>query len=146
MAYRCRGSRSVLRLQLRKAGSANSATLEEDDIVGVITEDVNVVYAGYSEASTGNGDDMWPHSWTLDEFSLTIDGIIIDAYGCSAEFVGAEGEKMDGIGTFTHEFGHVLGLKDMYDTDEYTDGYGLDPGDYSIFASGRYNNKSRTPP
>ncbi|MBR2379287.1 MAG: M6 family metalloprotease domain-containing protein [Bacteroidaceae bacterium] len=109
-------------------------------------DNVNVVYAGYSEASTGNGDDMWPHSWTLDEFSLTIDGIIIDAYVCSAEFVGAEGEKMDGIGTFTHEFGHVLGLKDMYDTDEYTDGYGLDPGDYSIFASGSYNNESRTPP
>lgn len=109
-------------------------------------DNVNVVYAGYSEASTGNGDDMWPHSWTLEEFSLTIDGIIIDAYGCSAEFVGAEGKKMDGIGTFTHEFGHVLGLKDMYDTDEYTDGYGLDPGDYSIFASGSYNNESRTPP
>ena len=109
-------------------------------------DNVNVVYAGYSEASTGNGEDMCPHSWRLDDFSLTIDGIIIDAYGCSAEFVGAEGEKMDGIGTFTHEFGHVLGLKDMYDTDEYTDGYGLDPGDYSIFASGSYNNESRTPP
>lgn len=109
-------------------------------------DNVNIVYAGYSEASTGNRDDMWPHSWTLDEFSLTFDDIIIDAYGCSAEFVGASGEKMDGIGTFTHEFGHVLGLKDMYDTDQYTDGYGLDPGDYSIFASGSYNNESRTPP
>ena len=109
-------------------------------------DNVNVIYAGYSEASTGNGDDMWPHSWTLDEFAITVDGIVIDAYGCSAEFVGASGEKMDGIGTFTHEFGHVLGLKDMYDTDEYTDGYGLDPGDYSLFASGSYNNESRTPP
>ena len=109
-------------------------------------DNVNIVYAGYSEASTGNGDDMWPHSWTLDEFSLTIDGIVIDAYGCSAEFVGASGKKMDGIGTFAHEFGHVLGLKDMYDTDEYLDGYGLDPGDYSMFASGSYNNESRTPP
>lgn len=109
-------------------------------------DNVNVVYAGYSEASTGNGDDMWPHSWTLDEFSLTIDNTIINAYGCSAEFVGASGEMMDGIGTFAHEFGHVLGLKDTYDTDQYTDGYGVDPGDYSMFASGSYNNDSRTPP
>lgn len=109
-------------------------------------DNVNIVYAGYSEASTGNGDDMWPHSWTLDEFSLTIDNTIINAYGCSAEFVGASGEKMDGIGTFAHEFGHVLGLKDTYDTDQYTDGYGVDPGDYSMFASGSYNNESRTPP
>lgn len=109
-------------------------------------DNVNVVYAGYSEASTGNGDDMWPHSWTLEEFSITIDNTIINAYGCSAEFVGASGEKMDGIGTFAHEFGHVLGLKDTYDTDQYTDGYGIDPGDYSMFASGSYNNESRTPP
>ena len=53
---------------------------------------------------------------------------------------------MDGIGTFTHEFGHILGLKDMYDTDEYLNGYGIDPGDYSLYASGSYNNDSRTPP
>ena len=53
---------------------------------------------------------------------------------------------MDGIGTFTHEFGHVLGLKDQYDTDSYTNGKGLDPGNYSLYASGSYNNDSHTPP
>ena len=54
--------------------------------------------------------------------------------------------SMDGIGTFTHEFGHVLGLKDMYDTDNTSNGKGIDPGAYSLYASGSYNNDSRTPP
>lgn len=54
--------------------------------------------------------------------------------------------SMDGIGTFTHEFGHVLGLKDMYDTDDTSNGKGIDPGAYSLYASGSYNNDSRTPP
>lgn len=109
-------------------------------------DNVNVVYAGYSEASTGDGDDMWPHSWTLSDESIRIDGITVNNYSCSAELVGASGTKMDGIGTFTHEFGHILGLKDMYDTDQYLNGYGIDPGGYSLFASGSYNNDSRTPP
>lgn len=109
-----------------------------------------IIYAGYSEASTANGDDMWPHSWTMGDETFQIDGVNINNYSCSAELVGMPGnpEKptMDGIGTFTHEFGHILGLKDMYDTDDYTNGYGIDPGAYSLYASGSYNNDSRTPP
>ena len=109
-----------------------------------------VIYAGYSEASTANGDDMWPHSWTMGDDVFEIDGVKIDEYSCSAELVGMPGAPeeptMDGIGTFTHEFGHILGLSDMYDTDDYTNGYGVDPGAYSLYASGSYNNDSRTPP
>lgn len=108
-----------------------------------------IIYAGYSEASTGNEGDMWPHSWTLGNDTITVDGIIVKNYSCSQELVGAPGNpvnpSMDGIGTFTHEFGHVLGLKDMYDTNDYYDGYGIDPGAYSLYASGSYNNFSRTP-
>ena len=109
-------------------------------------DNIYIIYAGYSEASTGNENDMWPHSWYLGNASFKLDGITLNNYACSAELVGASGKQMDGIGTFTHEFGHVLGLKDTYDTDEYIDGYGLDPGAYSLYASGSYNNDSRTPP
>ncbi len=109
-----------------------------------------IIYAGYSEASTANDDDIWPHTWTMGDYAFDIDGITIYSYSCSAELVGTPTTyatpTMDGIGTFTHEFGHILGLKDMYDTDSYTDGNGVDPGDYSLFASGSYNNDSRTPP
>lgn len=109
-----------------------------------------IIYAGYSEASTANDDDIWPHSWYMGDESFTIDGTAIENYSCSAELVGMPGAPalptMDGIGTFTHEFGHILGLKDLYDTDDDTGGYGVDPGTYSIYASGSYNNDSRTPP
>ena len=114
-----------------------------------IMDNCYVIYAGYSEASTANGDDIWPHSWYLDD-NTTIDGVQIHDYSCSAELVGMPGApvvpSMDGIGTFTHEFGHVLGLKDMYDTDDTSNGKGIDPGAYSLYASGSYNNDSRTPP
>lgn len=112
-------------------------------------DNVYIIYAGYSEASTGNEGDMWPHSWTLGEEDVVIDGITIHSYSCSQELVGSVGNpvtpSMDGIGTFTHEFGHILGLKDMYDTDDYYNGKGIDPGAYSLYASGSYNNDSRTP-
>ncbi len=121
----------------------------DNDGDGVV-DNCYVIYAGYSEASTANPDDMWPHSWTMSEEAFQIDGVTIDEYSCSAELVGMPGmpaePTMDGIGTFTHEFGHILGLKDMYDTDDYTNGYGGDPGAYSLYASGSYNNESRTPP
>jgi M6 family metalloprotease-like protein len=109
-------------------------------------DNVYVIYAGYGEASSGDDDDMWPHSATLGDKKIRLDSKYINNYSCSAELVGASGSEMDGIGTFTHEFGHILGLKDMYDTDDYDNGYGLDPGDYSLYASGSYNNNSRTPP
>lgn len=111
-------------------------------------DNINVIYAGYSEASTGETLDMWPHSAHLSSTSneFDVDGITVNNYSVSAELVGASGGKMDGIGTFTHEFGHILGLKDMYDTDDYDNGLGINPGDYTIFASGSYNNDSRTPP
>lgn len=111
-------------------------------------DNVNVIFSGYGEASSGESQDMWPHSYRLSslDMSLEVDGISINNYSVSAELVGASGGKMDGIGTFTHEFGHILGLKDMYDTDDYDQGLGINPGDYSIFASGSYNNNSRTPP
>lgn len=112
-------------------------------------DNIYIIYAGYSEASTGNANDMWPHSWYLANDETKVDGIIVKNYSCSQELVGAPGApvnpSMDGIGTFTHEFGHILGLKDMYDTDDYYNGFGIGPGDYSLYASGSYNNDSKTP-
>ena len=103
---------------------------------------VFVFYAGQGEASYGDEDTIWPHSWNLASGgkSLRLDGVSIDKYACTNEWQMA---MPDGMGTFVHEFSHVMGLPDLY----VTSGNGSHtPGAYSIMDYGPYNNNSRTPP
>lgn len=112
-----------------------------------VMDNCYVIYAGYSQASSAVDNDIWPHSWKMEDQSLVIDGTVVYEYSCSQELVGGDRsvKRMDGIGTFTHEFGHILGLDDLYDTDDYNNGIGVHPGNYSLYAHGSYNNNSRTP-
>ncbi len=105
-------------------------------------DNVYVIYAGQGEASYGSSETVWPHSWNLTEagIDLKLDGVVIDMYGCSNEW---EKNEPDGMGTFTHEFSHILGLPDLYHTASevyYT------PGEWSVLDYGPYNNDGRTPP
>lgn len=109
----------------------------------LILDNVFIFYAGYGEASGGPEDSIWPHKWNG---YGTFQGITIDTYACGSELRGAEGTRMDGIGTFTHEFGHVLGLPDFYDTDYDSYGYAPALGYFSLMDVGCYNNDSNTPP
>ena len=104
--------------------------------------------AGYSANYSGNNDDyLWPHMYYL-YWSPFIDGMGFGLYACSTEIAGWEGSWADvnGIGTFCHEFGHVLGLPDLYDTDySGSGGESRNPGDWSIMAGGSGNNFGRNP-
>ena len=51
----------------------------------------------------------------------------------------------DGIGTFCHEFGHVLGLPDLYETNNPSQGIHT-LGSWDIMDYGPYNNDGNTPP
>ena len=108
-------------------------------------DNVYIYYAGRGEADGGDASTIWPHSGTLNKMTLQLDGKDIEAYACSNELNYIL--KRDGIGTFTHEYGHIIGLPDMYDVD-YGDynGLGFDLNEWSLMASGSYNNNSRTPP
>lgn len=111
-------------------------------------DNVFVFYAGYGEASYGSANSVWPHQWNLTSagLSLTLDGVRINKYACSNELSLDSSRKPipDGIGTFVHEFSHVLGLPDLYATSA-TGGYWT-PGSWSVLDQGPYNNDSRTPP
>lgn len=105
-------------------------------------DNVYVFYAGRGEASGGSEDTVWPHSWnvTYGGFNVILDGVQLDRYACSNE---NEGSRPDGIGTFVHEFSHVMGLPDLYAT-SYTSAF--TPGSWSCMDYGPYNNNGRTPP
>lgn len=105
-------------------------------------DNVFVFYAGQGEASGGPSESVWPHSWEMSATGqqLTFDGVVLDRYACSNEW---ENGRPDGIGTFVHEFSHVMGLPDLYAT-SYTSAF--TPGAWSVLDYGPYNNGGRTPP
>ena len=105
-------------------------------------DNVFVYYAGHNEAEHGGENTIWPHRSVV-MGSERVDGKLIYDYACTSELRGASGKSMCGIGTFCHEFGHVLGLPDYYDTynsSRYT------IGTWDIMCSGSYNGSGKTPP
>lgn len=105
---------------------------------------------------------IWPHAndystkvyssgnytWA-DYYGLTgYDGKKFGRYACSVEIqdqeaLASQHQYADGIGTMCHEFSHVLGLADHYDT-----AYGestVTPGDYDLMDSGTNFNQGLSP-
>lgn len=108
---------------------------------------VYFIFAGGGSHVAGNNTNyLWPHASTLPA-GLILDGVSFGRYACSVELNGLEGSHIqDGIGTIVHEFSHVLGLKDYYDTDySKSGGESEHPNTWSVMASGSYFNKSKTP-
>ena len=117
---------------------------------------VYLIYAGKGEADGGAENTIWPHNWDLASayyynncsYSTSqrkFDGKTINNYACSGELSGAGART--GIGTIAHEFGHVIGLPDLYDID-YGQNYEdyMTPGEWHIMDGGSYNNDGKTPP
>ncbi|MEG1119340.1 MAG: M6 family metalloprotease domain-containing protein [Bacteroidales bacterium] len=110
--------------------------------------DVFVFYAGYNQAE-GTAGTIWPHRWNVEDggYNIILNGVKLGGYACSSELTGTSGGVMAGIGTFCHEFGHVLGWPDFYDTDyEESGGYAAALENYSLMCDGAYNNNGMTPP
>ena len=108
-----------------------------------IVDFVYIYYAGAGESDGGNSNTIWPHAFSLTDAgtSLTLGEKKINKYACSNEMSSVSGHH-DGIGTFCHEFSHVLGLPDLYLTDGST---GRTLGNWDIMDYGCYNNDGNTP-
>ena len=112
-------------------------------------DNIYVFYAGQGENDGGGPDTVWPHSFNL-RYGYDLpkyNGVNLDHYACSNELnslrAGETERQHSGIGTFCHEFGHVLGLPDLYAT-TYSGAY--TPGRWTVMDQGSYNNNGRTPP
>ena len=116
---------------------------------------VYVVYAGKGQADGGGTSTIWPHSYdiessryygncTYSEKQCKFDGKRVQNYAMSNELSGS---SLAGIGIICHEYGHVIGLPDHYDTD-YGDNYNnsLTPNEWDVMDGGSYNGNIHCPP
>ena len=135
---------------------------------------VYVIYAGYGESDSRVDSLIWPASWTMPSAvrsgktslpsnapssEYTFQGKTITYYAYSSELnyyntiyrpTPGYSDSIPlraGIGVLCHEFGHVLGLPDYYDTNNGTnyDEF-LTPGNWDIMDVGAYNEDGYVPP
>lgn len=115
----------------------------DNDLNGSV-DGVYVIYAGYGEEASASADAIWAHAWSIP--ALTLDGTSVSRYSCSAELRGNSGTDITAIGVISHEFGHVLGAPDYYDTDYASSGGNYTgTGNWDIMAGGSWNNGGLTP-
>ena len=143
-------------------GSTMSQTLANQAIDAAVADGVNfskydgnhdgrcdgviVVHAGPGGEIVGGDVAIWSHKFSLPT-TRYINGIAVSGYDMVPEEYGTQG--LSRIGVFCHEFGHMLGLPDLYDVD------GTDPPDgpqtsdglgrWDLMATGNYNNNSYKP-
>lgn len=115
---------------------------------------IAVVHTGADAAAGANN--IWSHRWT---FTVATNGqpyvtndidpvsgqqVLIDGdYAIQPELEGSNnfnGPIIE-IGVFAHEFGHIFGLPDLYDTDNSSEGL----GNWCLMAGGSYGGDGSTP-
>lgn len=88
-------------------------------------ENLFVIHSGPGAEETGSKTDIWSHKWQLSDGRVpyqTADGVKVDVFTIQPERF--DDNSLITIGVFAHEFGHILGLPDLYDTDYSSSGLG----------------------
>lgn len=115
---------------------------------------INIVHQGMGEEAYPDATHIWSHSWSLNGAlyygnshygAYTTNDICtahpttnvrINNYVIQPEMFGS---GISTMGVFAHEYGHAIGLPDLYDTDQSSEGI----GNWSLMASGSWNYVSR---
>lgn len=126
-----------------KAADADVNFMDYDTDGDGYVDNVFVYYAGHNQAEGGPEEAIWPHRSIISS-KQNLDGVLLRDYACTSEFKSSKGTTMCGIGTFCHEFGHVLSLPDFYVTDYAHNTPTL--GTWDAMDQGPYNNGGKTPP
>jgi len=93
-------------------------------------QQVLILHAGYGEESSGNPDDIW--SVTYLGWTVTTPQKIFKQHAIVPEF---EARGFSTAGVNTHEFGHLLGLPDLYSTSTEQ------VGPWDLMARGAWNGQ-----
>ena len=108
------------------------------DAVPIVSGQVNfadyqhvmILHAGYGQESSRVVDDIW--SVTYLQWKIQVHQLSLDTFTIVPEF---EARGLDTMGVYTHEFGHLLGLPDLYSiTTEQV-------GPWDLMARGAWNGK-----
>lgn len=95
-------------------------------------DNLMLVHAGIGEETGEDDDAIWSHRWTLEK-PTEIPGTSLKAYDYMIQ-------PEDGApGVFAHEYGHNLGLPDLYDTTRK--GHDSPVGAWSLMSSGSHTGK-----
>ena len=113
---------------------------------------VNIVHQGSGEEASGLAADIWSHGWDLNSARSSNrshygayatkspcaagGSIRVNRYVIQPEVYSS---GMTTMGVFAHEYGHALGLPDLYDTDNTSEGV----GNWSLMAYGTWNGVVR---
>jgi hypothetical protein len=116
---------------------------------------VAIIHQGTGEEQlNGLATDIWSHSWALSDaksWNMSHYGAYTTNDTCTADpsrkvkidnYI-MQPERQDSdmvtVGVFTHEYGHVLGLPDLYDYDYSSEGV----GEWSLMSGGAWTSVSR---
>lgn len=115
------------------------------------------VHAGQGEETGGGAqgtDAIWSHRWYAFYNNIGVTGPDVDGtpnlfggirIGNSNKWIGdytIEPEN-GGVGVFSHEFGHDLGLPDLYETSGNTGGAENSTGFWTLMSSGSYGSNGK---
>ena len=97
-----------------------------------IVDSLFVIHAGPAAEATGDLNDIWSHRWVMRNPPV-LDGMNFRGYSMEPEYTWNLGDST--IGVFNHEYGHELGLPDLYDISDAGEGIGR----WGLMGSGSWN-------
>ena len=121
--------------------SISSTTLSGLDTDGDgLLNRIIVVHAGAESAYGGSCNEIWAVTWGI--YPKTVKSKTFGTFATSAEYLNAPTDQQRS-GIDCHEYGHVLGLPDLYDYSGNTNGVGI----WSLMSGGSWGNDyAITPP
>jgi M6 family metalloprotease-like protein len=100
---------------------------------------VMIIHQGTGTEASGDYNDIWSHAWNITYITndnASCGAIKISNYTMEPEILQG---NIHTVGVFAHEYGHALGLPDLYDTDDSSEGI----GNWDLMAGGAWNKVTK---
>ncbi len=118
-----------------------------------------IVHAGLGAELTGNRRNFYSNTarmgygWSFGgvlETDDVVNGALtlkvrVDRFSILPEISGFHPGNLSEIGVYCHEFGHALGLPDLYDTSSLGGAANVGPGNWSLMSTGAYGGDGHSP-